>query len=654
MDEDYALLQELENTDGGGRALRDLNGGELKELCGEIRRLIIKTVSANGGHLSSNLGVVELTVALHKVFNLPKDKIVWDVGHQCYAHKILSGRFKEFGSLRKSGGVAGFPRLRESVCDAFDTGHASTSISAALGMLAAAELAKEDSLSVAVIGDGALTGGLAYEALSGASHLGLPLIVALNDNKMSISRNVGGLSRHLSRLSMRPQYQTFRRTFDSASQKIPFAGDVFFNFIQRLKRAVKAVFYHDNFFVDLGFEYVGPIDGHNIEELTGVFNDVRNLRRPVVVHVVTRKGEGFPPAEKEPGAYHSVQPFFLPAEYGGSGPFVEERAAAGEEVAENWTQRFACALKEAGERDEKVAAITAAMEKGAGLGRFKAAFPSRFFDVGIAEAHAITFSAALAASGFRPVAAIYSTFMQRAVDQVIHDVAVNSLPVVFAVDRAGFVSGDGETHQGLFDISLFRAAPSVIILAPAYGSELDMMLEWALKQKRPCIIRYPKADLPPEDGVFIPPIEEGRGVFLNPGCERAEICLAFTGGLLNEAQVAAEILLKSGISCALYNLRFISGVDEDYFTGVMKGRKLFAVAEEGVKSGGFGEFTARLAVEKGLGVKIGLFSAEDKFYAQGDRDELLRLAGLDGASMAASILGALDLFNSPVGYLLTG
>ncbi|MDR2521840.1 MAG: 1-deoxy-D-xylulose-5-phosphate synthase, partial [Spirochaetaceae bacterium] len=547
-------------------------------------------------------------------------------------HKILSGRRRRFDTLRQTGGISGFPRRGESEADAFSTGHASTSISAALGLLAGAHLtggaaagAGVKDRVLAVIGDGALTGGMAYEGLSCTAHLGLPLIIVLNDNRMSISPNVGGLSRHLSRLSMRQQYQTFRGAIDSMTRSLPFAGEAFFNAIQRLKRAVKAVVYQDNFFVELGFEYVGPIDGHNVRLLADVFSDVRALGRPVVVHVLTRKGKGYRPAELDPGAFHSVPPF-------------SRESGALPSGGENWTRVFGSALVEAAGEDSRVSAITAAMERGTGLQRFRAAFPQRFFDAGIAEAHAVTFAAALAAAGLRPVVAIYSTFIQRAIDSIIHDTAMEALPVVFALDRAGFVGGDGETHQGLLDICLLRAVPNMTLLSPADSGELRAMLAWALAHGGPCAIRYPKAEAPPASPDFAVPITAGRGVLVRRRPEAAgDVCLAFTGGLFPQASGAAALLDERGVSCDLYNLRFLSAIDQDYLTGIISGYRLFAVAEEGLQNGGIGEYITRLAAAAGFAEKIVLCNAGDVFYGQSSRGELLREAGLDAESIARRI-----------------
>jgi len=614
--------------------LKKLKNSELIRLAHEIREQIVKTVSNNGGHLASNLGVVELSIALHRVFNSPQDKIVWDVGHQCYAHKLLTGRFESFSTLRKQNGLAGFPKLSESEHDAFNTGHASTSISAALGLLAADRMLGGSAHAVAVIGDGALTGGLAYEALSHAGHLGLPLIVILNDNKMSISANVGGLSKYLSRLSMKRNYQIFRRNFDALVRKLPLFGEAFYHLILRLKRAVKAVFYIDNFFVDLGFDYVGPFGGHNIASLTEVLQDARNLNRPVVIHVNTRKGKGYGFAEDEPDSYHGVGSFSVD---GG----IEQMSNAARK--KTFTECFGEAMIDAAHRDKRLVALTAAMEKGTGLSAFKKTFPSRFFDVGIAEEHAATFAAGLAASGLRPVVALYSTFVQRTVDQIIHDAALQKLPVIFALDRAGFVSDDGETHQGLFDISLFRSSPNMTLLAPAGESELRLMLDWALERPDggPVLIRYPKAFCPDEENAFSAPLETGRGVWLSKG-DKAQVCLAFTGSLYSRAAQAAALLKEKGIVANLYNLRFLKPIDEDYLAALMNEYKLVCFIEEGMREGGFGEYAFSLARLRGCTAATAIFACESGFLekeqALGTRDELLSINGLDSAGIAEKAL----------------
>jgi len=617
--------------------IKKLSVRELNQLAQEIREKIVSTVSSNGGHLASNLGVVELSIALHRVFNSPDDKIVWDVGHQCYAHKLLTGRLGAFSSLRKKDGIAGFPKRTESLHDAFNTGHSSTSISAALGLLAADRIQGGKSHVIAVIGDGALTGGMAYEALSHAGHLGLPLIVILNDNKMSISRNVGGLSKYLSRLSMKAKYQTFRRHFDAMAKKIPFIGDAFFNLVVRLKRAVKAVFYIDNFFVDLGFEYVGPIGGHNIQALIDVLNDVRKLNRPVVIHINTRKGKGYGYAEDDPDSYHGVGSFSV------DGGLANESTNNKEDqkIKKSFTEAFSNCILNAANKDKKIIAITAAMQTGTGLSAFAKYLPNRFFDVGIAEEHAVTFACGLAARGLRPVVALYSTFIQRAVDQVIHDTALQNLPVIFALDRAGFVGADGETHQGLFDISLFRSTPNMTILAPASESEMQLMLYWVIgKGLGPTIIRYPKAYCPQEIEVFSTPIETGRGVFLSKN-DKSDICLCFTGSLYKEATEAQTLLNEKGIKADLYNLRFLKPVDEDYLRNIMNEYKAVCFMEEGIRHGGFGEYASALALQQNCSAKILVLAADNSFIekdnALGTREELLSINNLDGKSIVNAV-----------------
>ena len=664
-----SLLQKINSPDD----VKKLKSHELNKLAEEIRGKIISVVSNNGGHLASNLGVVELSIALHRVFDSPQDKIIWDVGHQCYAHKLLTGRFESFQSLRSEGGLAGFPKCSESPHDAFNTGHASTSVSAALGLLAAERMQGKKGLAIAVIGDGALTGGMAYEALSHAGHLGLPLIVVLNDNKMSISANVGGLSKYLSRLSMKANYQTFRRHFDAMAKKIPFVGSMFFNLIVRLKRAVKAVFYIDNFFVDLGFEYVGPIGGHNIQTLISVLEDVRQLNRPVVIHVITRKGKGYNFAEEEPDSYHGVGSFSVDNGLNGDSLASASVSALNEQkkIKKSFTEVLSGILESAAQKDNRIVAVTAAMKTGTGLSAFAKNFPKRFFDVGIAEEHAVTFAAGLAANGLRPVVALYSTFIQRAVDQVIHDTALQKLPVIFAVDRAGIVGADGETHQGLFDMTIFRSAPNMSILCPASENEMKLMIEWALNREQrivnnehgveittasdhcslltdncsltqgPVIIRYPKAYCPAEIDAFSQPIETGRGIWITKSGKK-EVCLAFTGSLFHEAENASYILKEKGIIADLYNLRFIKPADENYLEKIMNEYKLVCFIEEGIKDGGFAEYMAALALQRKCTAAVLTIAVKSSFLekdkALGTREELLAINNLDGKGIAAAVM----------------
>ena len=606
--------------------LKALGYPELKSLAKEIRSRIVDTVSRNGGHLASNLGVVELTIALHRAFSTPEDKIVWDVGHQCYAHKLLTGRGDRFDSLRRRDGLSGFPKRFESEHDSFDTGHSSTSISAALGLLAGNRLSGGTASAVAVIGDGAITGGMAYEGLSHAGQLGLPLIVVLNDNMMSIGPNVGALSEYLSRLTMKSRYQYFRRNFDRSIRRVPMFGPFLYDTIVRMKRGIKAVFYPENFFVDLGFEYVGPIDGHNLPVLEQVLRDARALGRPVVVHVLTRKGKGYEHAEDDPSSFHGVMPFSIRE------GLVERRGPT------SFTEAFSQAVVALARTDERVAAVTAAMEKGTGLSAFRTAFPRRFFDVGIAEQHAVTFAAGLAAAGQRPVVALYSTFSQRAMDQILHDAAIQSLPVTFALDRSGFVPDDGETHQGLFDLVFFRSIPNMSVLAPASARELEAMLRWSVVRSGPSAIRYPKSSCPHEIGAFCEPLVEGRGVFVRESC--ANLLILFTGSLYPQVAEAADLLLAEGISADLYNLRFLKPVDEDYLSCVLARYPMVVSAEEGVLAGGFGEYLSGLCSKRNLKSRILCLGADDRFPAQATRAELLTMAGLDARGIAEKAAAA--------------
>ncbi|HOJ98326.1 MAG TPA: 1-deoxy-D-xylulose-5-phosphate synthase [Termitinemataceae bacterium] len=607
----------------GPHEVKHLSRQELQQLAEELRQEIIYRVSRNGGHLASNLGIVELTLALHRVFDSPQDKIIWDVGHQCYPHKLLTGRYRNFSGLRKKEGISGFPKRSESPHDVFETGHASTSISAALGMLVAERSRGSSHRVIAVIGDGALTGGLAYEALSHAGQLQIPLIVVLNDNSMSIGPNVGGISKHLSMLTMKASYQRMRNLIDRCVKKIPLIGQWLYTWIVRFKNAIKILFYPRNFFVDLGFEYVGPIDGHHMLTLEEVFRDIKQLNRPVVVHVVTQKGRGYKLAEKNPAQFHGIGSFSI------EDGMVEKTAGF------TFTDGFGKAMVTLGEACPSLVAITAAMEKGTGLTPFRERFPERFFDVGIAESHGVTFAAGLAANGLLPVVAIYSSFMQRAVDQVIHDVALQNLPVIFALDRSGVVPEDGETHQGIYDISLFRSVPHMALLAPATAGELEQMLRWALEQRRPVMIRYPKAPCPKEEETCMQPLETGRGAFVRRN--GGEVCLAFTGSLLPEALKAAEILDKEGIPLDLYNFRFIKPLDEVHLFSIIKSYRLFIIAEEGVREGGLGEHLVTRLSEIGIETSCKVLGIPEGPLPQGTRQELLSLCGLDGTTLAQHI-----------------
>jgi len=615
----YPLLSSINGPDN----LKALPSKKLGSLAREIRRVIIKVVSANGGHLASNLGVVELTIALHRVFKSPQDKIIWDVGHQCYTHKLICGRREKFSSLRRMGGISGFPKRTESEHDIVDTGHASTSISAALGILEGMSISKTGGKAVAVIGDGALTGGMALEALNYASYLGKGLIIVLNDNNMSISDNVGAISSHLSRLTATPFYQVFRRHFDSGVRQIPFVGEPLMRLIYRMKKGMKALIFRETLFSDFGFEYIGPIDGHNIRLLTSVLSNVRRIDNPVVVHVTTIKGKGYIHAEGDPTLYHGVSPFSI---LDGK---IESKGNL------NFTDAFSRIMTKLAAEDKRIVGITAAMTDGTGLGRFKARYPGRFYDVGIAEQHAVTFAAGLATTGLRPVVAIYSTFMQRAIDQVIHDVVLPGLPVILAVDRAGMVGADGETHHGVFDIPLFRSIPSLTILSPATQGEMESMFRYALSLDKPVVIRYPKAAYAEELPPFSLELKEGRGIHIER--HGGQVLLIGVDGIITEAQKALKVLADKKITADLYNLRFIKPLDEEYLANILNDYEFVALVEEGMAQGGIGEYVAAISNKYNLEVGFLPLAITDRFLPQASRSELLKLCRLDGEGIAASI-----------------
>ncbi len=613
----------LLSTINGPEDVKRIPEAVLPQLAKEIRDYIVQVVSENGGHLASNLGVVELTIALHAVFRSPVDKIIWDVGHQSYTHKILTGRRTYFSTLRKLHGMSGFPKHTESIHDAFDTGHSSTSISAGLGILMGQKLQNREGKIIVVIGDGALTGGMAFEALNNAGHLKENLIIILNDNKMSISKNVGALSSYLTRITATRFYQLFQRSLDMALKKLPIFGKSLFDFLIRLKKAVKAFLFGDSIFSDLGFEYIGPIEGHNIQLLLKTFRHVKMIRKPVVVHVRTQKGRGYIYAEGDPSLYHGVSPFSII-----DGKIEKKKTLT-------FTEAFSEIVLKLAMENPAIVAISAAMTSGTGLSHFQALFPKRFFDVGITEQHAVTFASGLAASGLKPIVAIYSTFMQRAVDQVIHDTALQKLPVIFAMDRAGLVGDDGETHQGLFDIPLFRAVPGMVILSPACKSEMELMFRYALDSGSPTIIRYPKAICCPEQDDLAVQLKTGRGVFI--GQQTGEVLFIVTGGLLTEALLARELLADRGISLDIYNMRFIKPLDEAYLSQVMSRYSFVFCIEEGSALGGVGEqICARIQVPNAR-TRVKAIGVSDQFISHGTRDELLSFAGLDAASLASVV-----------------
>lgn len=608
--------------------IKNLSQKEIKQLAEEIRKEIINVVGKNGGHLASNLGVVELTLALHRVFNSPDDAIIWDVSHQCYTHKILTGRYHEFSTLRTKNGISGFTNKAESPHDFFINGHSSTSISSALGLLTARNLRGENGKVIAVIGDGALTGGMAMEGLSHAGQLCKDLIVILNDNQMSIDHNTGALSRYLSRLTATSKYQNFRYGIDKAIDKIPYLGRFLEKVIFRLKRALKGMLLTNNLFVDLGFEYAGPFDGHNEKELEKVLRRVKNLHRPVVVHVVTKKGKGYSPAENNPELFHGIGPFQI------SDGNVEKFDTM------SFTESFSNTIVEAAQKNEKIVAITAAMAKGTGLSSFAHQFPDRFFDVGIAEEHAVTFAGGLAEGGMIPVVCIYSTFIQRAVDQMIHDISLQKAHTIFVLDRAGAVPNDGVTHQGVFDIALFRPIPNLQLLSPCSANDLRLCFNWAVENGTSVVIRIPKLSCPTELPEFSAPLELGRGIFV-PCNEtiigditenelenrKNKILVVATGGMYSEIQKAIRKIIIDGGYVDLYLLRFIKPFDESYFVELAKNYNGVVFVEDGVIIGGIGEYLNSLLLQNGI-KNTKILGFEDKYVGHGTRSEVLEMTNL--------------------------
>ncbi|MBO7122094.1 MAG: 1-deoxy-D-xylulose-5-phosphate synthase [Treponema sp.] len=626
--------------------IKKLSQKELRQLADEIRRTIIDTVGKNGGHLASNLGIVELTIALHKVFSSPKDAIVFDVSHQCYAHKLLTGRFEEFSSLRQGGGISGFTKECESEHDFFDNGHASTSISQALGLLKAREIQGVDGKVIAVIGDGALTGGLAYEGLLNAGRDAKNLIVVLNDNQMSISPSEGSLSRYLSSLTMSIQYQSVRRAIDKIVSKLP--GSRFFQkFIFRFKRGLKGLLLSENMFVDFGFEYAGPLNGHDIKEMEKVFERVKKLKKPVVVHVITKKGKGYSPAEDNPELFHGI------------GPFNIADGSMEKFDAESFTENFSRSIVRLANENQRLVAITAAMAKGTGLAAFARHYPQRFFDVGIAEEHAVTFAAGLAKGGLLPVVCIYSTFIQRAIDQIIHDICLPNLRAIFVFDRSGAVPNDGETHQGIFDIALLKSVPNLSMLAPASAKELDLCLDWAAKAKGAVAIRYPKKSCPSELAAFSEPLIEGRGVLVKAeefapslsvlegteGKKAKRVLIAATGSMFSEVLVAARSLLLQGASADIYNLRFLKPFDFDAFYSICKDYDALVIVEDAIKQGGFAEELEAFVQSKGFRA-VQVLAFGQKFPAQGSREQILENAFLSPNDIQRAALGLLNQIKS--------
>ena len=591
--------------------IKKLTKKEKIELSKELRDMIINTCSNTGGHIASNLGVVELTIALFSCFDLPKDKIVWDVGHQSYVHKILTGRKDKFNTLRQMGGIAGFPRTSESPYDSFDTGHSSTSISAALGMARARDLLHKDNKVIAVIGDGALTGGMAMEALNDAGISKTDLIVILNDNEMSISKNTGGMSQFLSKLRTGKGYIKKRKFLKTFVTHIPIIGKFLYKVISRLLRSIKSLFIKNMYFENIGFKYLGPIDGHSIEDLEEILNRAKYLEGPILIHIITKKGNGYKPAEEKPNKFHSV------------GPFNIEDGTSKKEKKKDYSSAMGEALVKLAKKDKKIVAITAAMEEGTGLSEFANKYPNRFFDVEIAEQHGLTLAAGMAKEGLKPVVPIYSSFLQRAYDQVIHDICMQKLPVTICVDRAGCVGNDGETHNGLFDLSYLSTIPNMNIMAPKNYEELALMLEFAVNSGKPMAIRYPRGT---EDSYIFEPskkIELGKGELLREG---KDLTIVAIGKMVPYAMKVAEKLHKDKIEAEVINIRFIKPLDIKLIEKSLEKTNRLVTIEDNCISGGLGE-TIKSNLSKCY--KTTNFAYPDEFIKHGSIPEIERKYGLD-------------------------
>lgn len=603
--------------------LKGLRIQQMNALAAEMRDFLVQSVSKTGGHLASNLGVIEIAIALHYCLNSPVDKIIWDVGHQCYPHKILTGRRDKFDGLRQFGGLSGFIKSSESVHDAFDVGHSSTSLSVAHGMAVARDLLEQNHRIAAVIGDGAITGGLALEAMNNIGRGNSDLLVVLNDNNMSISENVGALSSYLSEVRTSPSYIVAKQGLQNFLDNVPTLGKITENFLVKTKTRLKYLMQTGVLFEELGFKYYGPIDGHNLAQIIEVLQNIGRVKGPVLLHVVTQKGKGYPPAEGESHKFHGVEPFH-----------VKTGKAINTDKKTTFTDIFAKKMVEIGKRDKRVVAVTAAMPTGTGLSTFAKEFPKRFFDVAIAESHAVTFSAAMAKSGLRPVVAIYSTFLQRAYDQIIHDVCLQNLPVIFALDRSGIVPGDGETHQGIFDISYLSHMPNMTVLAPRNGAELQEMLDFALGLATPVAIRYPKEIISDIYSDRLAPIKLGEWEILEKGSKVAILAL---GSMVDKGQEVMEKLKEDGIFATLINPRFANLFHSEMLNSLSSYEFVFTM-EENVLSGGFGQNLATSLSCEGICLpKVHHFVIADDFPPQGTREEIFRLLNLDAESMANKI-----------------
>ena len=614
----YKLLDKYSNP----KDIKKMSFDELDELSKEIRDFLIENVSRTGGHLASNLGVVELTLSLYKVFDLDIDKLVWDVGHQAYIHKILTGRKDKFNGLRQYNGLSGFPKRCESKYDAFETGHSSTSISAALGIARARDIKKEQFSVIPIIGDGALTGGMAFEALNDVGFRKTKMIIILNDNQMSIANNVGGLSTYLSKLRLDPSYNKLKNDFNSTMTKTAL-GKGLVNSINKLKDSIKQFIVPGMLFEEMGIKYLGPIDGHDIRELSKVLSMAKNIEGPVLIHAITQKGRGYDFAEKNPNKFHGIGPFNC---------CNGEICVTSEET---YSKAFGEELIKIAEKNEKVVAVTAAMPDGTGLRKFSQAYPGRFFDVGIAEQHAVTFSAGLANEGLKPIFAVYSTFLQRAYDQVLHDVCIQNLPVVFAIDRAGIVGEDGETHQGVFDLSYLNHIPNITLMAPKCIDELKIMLNWAVDQDFPIAIRYPRGgDYKNINIKALPKIDYGKWEIID---ESGKIAVIATGKMVQHALIAKEQLKSLGLDITVVNACFIKPLDYETLDYLAKNNYDIITLEDNVVTGGLGSAVNNYFSNKNIDVRINMLGFKDEFITHGDLGTLYKLYKLDADSIVEFI-----------------
>ncbi|AOT72974.1 1-deoxy-D-xylulose-5-phosphate synthase [Geosporobacter ferrireducens] len=597
---------------------------QLKQLAEEIRKLLIGSVSKTGGHLASNLGAVELTIALHFIFDSPKDKIIWDVGHQSYTHKILTGRKERFGTLRTLNGISGFPKASESEHDIFNTGHSSTSISAALGLAKARDIKNENYSVISVIGDGALTGGMAFEALNDAGRSLNNLIVVLNDNNFSIRQNVGGLSKHLAQIRTEPAYFKSKELLEQAFNRIPGIGEPLAEGLNRIKGAIKYMIMHRTLFEELGFKYFGPIDGHDLNELIDIFSKARFIKGPVLIHVRTQKGKGYGPAEEKPHAFHNVSSFEIR-----SGETLNDKK-------DSYSAIFGKEMVKLAGEESKLIAITAAMPDGTGLNEFSKKYPKRFFDVGIAEQHAVTFAAGMAKSGLKPVFAVYSSFLQRAYDQILHDVAAQNLHVTFAIDRAGVVGEDGETHQGIYDLSYLSHIPNMSILSPCDYSELEHMLRYAvIEHNGPIAIRYPRGKGKVILSDVKKPVAWHKGIKI---CNGTDVTIVTAGNMVETSLQVAATLKSEGISVDLINVRFLKPMDAELIIGsAMRTKKVVTIEDHSI-IGGLGSNVLQLLNRYELNIEIKMFGFPDHFIGQGTRSELFRIYKLDADSLIHGIL----------------